>query len=413
MTDFPYPHPQNWEVVPFGAVHRFSKGIGITKGELVESGIGVISYGQIHAKNNLAVTINPNLIRFAPSNFDVGNVQNLQHGDLIFADTSEDFVGIGAFARFDLNDKVFPGYHTLVARPQDRFRHKYFSYLYLSDAWRNQIRQSAMGVKVYSVTQSLLKQTAVLVPPAEKQESIVRFLDAETAKIDHLIAKQRELITSLEQRKSAFAENVLINGTESGNVASANFRRVKHLFKLRDERNYQEREDVTLLSLYAKYGIRKYDEIEQRKGNPVRTVEGYKCVRRDDIVVNIILAWMGAIGRSTYEGVISPAYDIWTPQDGVSSRYYHHLFRTKWFSGECFKRGKGIMMMRWRTYADQFGDISVPFPTQEQQEHLVDLIEGEEARIEVLINKNRRMIKLLQERHSALITAAVTGQIEV
>lgn len=275
------------------------------------------------------------------------------------------------------------------------------------------LRLICNAVSFHHLTAEKLAAVQVRVPVSSQQQRIADYLDIETAKIDHLIAKQRELISLLEERLSAFMENALVKGISHDNTSPMEWRRVKHLFKLRDERNQLEREEVTLLSLYAKHGVRKYDEIEERTGNPVRTVQDYKCVHAGDIIVNIILAWMGSIGRSPHNGVISPAYDIWTPLKGVSSRYYHYLFRTKWFSGECYKRGKGIMMMRWRTYADQFGDIRVPFPTQQEQDYLVNLIEHEESQVQNLISKCQRMIDLLQERRSALITAAVTGQIEV
>lgn len=275
------------------------------------------------------------------------------------------------------------------------------------------LRLICNAVSFHHLTAEKLAAVQVRVPVSSQQQRIADYLDIETAKIDHLIAKQRELISLLEERLSAFMENALVEGISHDNTSPMEWRRVKHLFKLRDERNQLEREEVTLLSLYAKHGVRKYDEIEERTGNPVRTVQDYKCVHAGDIIVNIILAWMGSIGRSPHNGVISPAYDIWTPLKGVSSRYYHYLFRTKWFSGECYKRGKGIMMMRWRTYADQFGDIRVPFPTQQEQDYLVNLIEHEESQVQNLISKCQRMIDLLQERRSALITAAVTGQIEV
>ena len=275
------------------------------------------------------------------------------------------------------------------------------------------LRLICNAVSFHHLTAEKLAAVQIRVPTSSQQQGIADYLDIETAKIDRLIAKQRELISLLEERLSAFMENALVKGISHDNASPMEWRRVKHLFKLRDERNHLEREEVTLLSLYAKHGVRKYDEIEERTGNPVRTVQDYKCVHAGDIIVNIILAWMGSIGRSPHDGVISPAYDIWTPLEGVSSRYYHYLFRTKWFSGECYKRGKGIMMMRWRTYADQFGDIRVPFPTQQEQDYLVNLIEREESQVQNLISKCQRMIDLLQERRSALITAAVTGQIEV
>lgn len=275
------------------------------------------------------------------------------------------------------------------------------------------LRLICNAVSFHHLTAEKLAAVQIRVPTSSQQQGIADYLDIETAKIDHLIAKQRELISLLEERLSAFMEDALVKGISHDNASPMEWRRVKHLFKLRDERNHLEREEVTLLSLYAKHGVRKYDEIEERTGNPVRTVQDYKCVHAGDIIVNIILAWMGSIGRSPHDGVISPAYDIWTPLEGVSSRYYHYLFRTKWFSGECYKRGKGIMMMRWRTYADQFGDIRVPFPTQQEQDYLVTLIEHEESQVQNLISKCQRMIDLLQERRSALITVAVTGQIEV
>lgn len=289
---------------------------------------------------------------------------------------------------------------------------RYFSYYFHALDVSKYLYSLGGGVR-QSLKYADIKHVKILVPSVENRDKIILFLDEETAKIDHLIAKQRELISLLEERLSAFMENALVKGISHDNASPIEWRRVKHLFKLRDERNHLEREEVTLLSLYAKHGVRKYDEIEERTGNPVRTVQDYKCIHAGDIIVNIILAWMGSIGRSPHNGVISPAYDIWTPLEGVSSRYYHYLFRTKWFSGECYKRGKGIMMMRWRTYADQFGDIRVPFPSQQEQDYLVNLIEREESQVQNLISKCQRMIDLLQERRSALITAAVTGQIEV
>ena len=306
---------------------------------------------------------------------------------------------------------VSPAY--LIVEPSDkvvpRYAYWYFMDLYLRQIYNNLAEN---GVRAALGWESL-KELPFPLLSLNQQTRIADFLDTETTKIDHLIAKQRELISLLEERLSAFMENALVKGISHDKASPMEWRRVKHLFKLRDERNQLEREEVTLLSLYAKHGVRKYDEIEERTGNPVRTVQDYKCVHAGDIIVNIILAWMGSIGRSPHNGVISPAYDIWTPLEGVSSRYYHYLFRTKWFSGECYKRGKGIMMMRWRTYADQFGDIRVPFPTQQEQDYLVNLIEHEESQVQNLISKCQRMIDLLQERRSALITAAVTGQIEV
>ncbi len=341
---------------------------------------------------------------------DIAERAPVEYGDLLLVSAG---ASIGkSYLHLTHGPACYAGFLTRV-RPKSLRSGLFLSYWTQSSHYNDQIRSAAVQSTIENFSSARYKELQVPDLPDVQQDRIVQFLDHETAKIDHLIAKQRELISLLEERLSAFMENTLVKGISHDNASPMEWRRVKHLFKLRDERNQLEREEVTLLSLYAKHGVRKYDEIEERTGNPVRTVQDYKCVHAGDIIVNIILAWMGSIGRSPHNGVISPAYDIWTPLKGVSSRYYHYLFRTKWFSGECYKRGKGIMMMRWRTYADQFGDIRVPFPTQQEQDYLVNLIEHEESQVQNLISKCQRMIDLLQERRSALITAAVTGQIEV
>lgn len=341
---------------------------------------------------------------------DIAERAPVEYGDLLLVSAG---ASIGkSYLHLAHDSACYAGFLTRV-RPKSLRSGLFLSYWTQSSHYNDQIRSAAVQSTIENFSSARYKELQVPDLPDVQQDRIVKFLDTETAKIDRLIAKQRELISLLEERLSAFMENALVKGISHDNASPMEWRRVKHLFKLRDERNHLEREEVTLLSLYAKHGVRKYDEIEERTGNPVRTVQDYKCVHAGDIIVNIILAWMGSIGRSPHDGVISPAYDIWTPLEGVSSRYYHYLFRTKWFSGECYKRGKGIMMMRWRTYADQFGDIRVPFPTQQEQDYLVNLIEREESQVQNLISKCQRMIDLLQERRSALITAAVTGQIEV
>ena len=79
--------------------------------------------------------------------------------------------------------------------------------------------------------------------------------------------------------------------------------RIKHLFKLRDERNYSPLSDVNLISLYSSVGVQQHKDIEHTTGNKAQNADGYKIVHPNDIVVNILLCWMGAIGRSEYYGV--------------------------------------------------------------------------------------------------------------
>lgn len=185
--------------------------------------------------------------------------------------------------------------------------------------------------------------------------------------------------------------------------------KIKYLFTLRNERNYLPMEEVRLLSLYTELGVLPHDELEKTTGNKAVTVEEYKKVYKDDIVVNIILCWMGAIGVSNYDGVTSPAYDIYQPTSSlIDSRYYHHLFRTPMFSGACYKVGRGIMAMRWRTYSDEFKSLKVPLPPLCEQKKILDYLDHKTSALDTLIADKQKLIDLLKEKRQVIISEAVT-----
>ena len=184
--------------------------------------------------------------------------------------------------------------------------------------------------------------------------------------------------------------------------------RIKTLFDLHDERSYLPLSEVNLISLYTNIGVVQHSDIEHTTGNKARNADGYKVVDCDDIIVNILLCWMGAIGRSAYQGVTSPAYDVYTPKAGVNSKYYHYLFRLPIFSQQCYKAGKGIMAMRWRTYSPQFRSIFVPVPPLYEQEKIVSFLEWKTSAVNKLISNHKKTINSLNEMRQVLIDEAVT-----
>lgn len=406
MTALPSSPLPDWELVPFGSAHQFSKGIAITKGELVDSGIGVLNYGQIHSKINPGVTLLPELIRFAPVGVDLGGVQPLTVGDLVFADTSEDRAGVGAFVRFDSSEVVYPGYHTLVARPMERFRGKYFSYLYLSDAWRRQIRSSAMGVKVFSVTQSLLKQAKILVPPSNLQERIVRYLDAETAKIDHLIAKERELLALLELRAEAI-----------WHAAFTGFHPVRTVplkwILAKQHRPVVEGSGVVTAFRDGEVTLRSNRREEGFTFS--ETESGYQGVAAGDLVFHGLDGFAGAVGISDSDGQSSPVYHVCRLRDDAADlRFVAYSLRYLGHSGFLATqapnvRQRSVDFRNWQT----FGQVPLSLPAKSEQRKIVAELDENAAALKQSKSTIDRAIVLLEERRSALITAAVTGQIEV
>ena len=189
-------------------------------------------------------------------------------------------------------------------------------------------------------------------------------------------------------------------------------RRIKNLFELRNEKNYEALEDVNLISLYTDKGVVQHSDLTETTGNKAVTAEGYKIVKEDDIVVNIILCWMGAVGRSAYNGVTSPAYDVYKPLHDTNSKYYHYLFRTSQFNGECYRYGRGIMLMRWRTYSTEFRAISVPLPPEDEQKRIVNFLDKKIDDVDRLIGNVQKQIEKLKAYKQSLITEVVTKGID-
>ena len=190
--------PVGWDTVKLNGAFSFGKGLQITKANLTSDGIPVISYGQVHAKTNTGTSISDELIRFVAEEYLSSSPSALVNvGDYIFADTSEDFAGVGNCVYVDKEGPLFAGYHTIIIRPTDCRTSRYTAYLFKTTTWRYQLQKRVNGVKVFSVTQKILKDAYILIPPKEEQERIVRELDNYCNAIDLAITSVTRQIETL------------------------------------------------------------------------------------------------------------------------------------------------------------------------------------------------------------------------
>ena len=202
--------PESWKISRFRSEFSFGKGLSITKADLTEDGIGVVSYGQIHSKVNIGTSVKKEMIKFVNEKYMDTNISSLTFtGDIIFADTSEDLLGCGNCVYVDTDEPIFAGYHTIISRPKERKNAKYYAYLFATDAWRSQIRAKASGVKLFSITQAMLRDALIILPNEIDMSKIVTFLDDKCSQIDTLIESNITTIEKLkEYRKSIIFEAV-------------------------------------------------------------------------------------------------------------------------------------------------------------------------------------------------------------
>ena len=137
----------------------------------------------------------------------------MKKGDFIFADTSEDVEASGSFTYLNSEIPTFAGYHTIITRLKKPMANRFVAYFFDSDAFRDQVRQKVKGVKVYSITNNILKETLVCFPEKDEQRRIAEYLDVKTRKIDKAISLQQKQIEKLKEYKTT-----IIDSTVTGKV---------------------------------------------------------------------------------------------------------------------------------------------------------------------------------------------------
>lgn len=299
-------------------------------------------------------------------------------------------------------------------------------YKYNLKAMKDYIFSQANGNTQFNLNAEKVSNFVFCFPPLSEQQAIATYLDKKCGEIDSLLSLQEEMISELQAYKQSVITEAVTKGLNP-NVPMKDsgvewigmipeiwkLARIGNFFRLRTERNTKPMEEVQLLSLYTGIGVFPHGEQEER-GNKAVTVDGYKIVHKNDIIVNIILAWMGAIGVSNYDGVTSPAYDIYIPNLArVVPHYFHYVFRTKGFAGECYKYGRGIMMMRWRTYSTEFKQISIPLPPLSEQQAIASYLDEKTSQIDSFIALKQEKITELKDYKKSIIYEYVTGKKKV
>lgn len=430
--------PEDWEVSCFKYNYSFGKGLPITKADLVETGLGVISYGQIHSKKNHGVDVTNDLIRFVDRSYIVRYPQcQLYQYDFVFADTSEDLDGCGNCVYMRNEIELFAGYHSLVVRPIARRDNRYMAYLFLTDEWRQQLRNSVSGIKVFSITKGIMEKTRILIPSLTEQKRIADYLDSICNVIYDSMADVQAQIETLEQYKRSVITESVTKGLnpnvplkESGIDWIAripeHWKSVPFQYVLieRNERNSPAKTDERL-SLSIGLGVTLYADKTTNLDRFKEDVSQYKLAYPGDLVMNSMNMIVGATGISDYFGCVSPAYYTFydNTNDHVVAKYCEYLFLTPMVMGELHKLGKGIMFIergdgrvntcRLKVSRYDLGHLKIPLPDIEEIRSIVSTLDTKCAEIDAIIDGKRQQLAVLEEYKKSVIFEYVTGKKEV
>lgn len=182
-------------------------------------------------------------------------------------------------------------------------------------------------------------------------------------------------------------------------------KRMRFVFKNRGEVSIDGSEELLSVSKY--YGVKIRSTKTDREARADSLV-GYKKCEPGDIVSNIMRAWNSDLGVAFHSGIVSPAYEVYIPQQQIDPHFLDLLLRTPEYAVEFKRNSRGIGDSRLRLYTDSFNDIQMILPTLDEQKQIGSFVHRINETISINIANLETQISLLEEKRSAIIAQVVT-----
>lgn len=321
---------------------------------------------------------------------------------------------------------VICGYHLSMIRPREATCGAFMKRLFDSIYVKSCCAVYANGLTRVGLGQYALDNLEMPFPPKSEQQTIAAFLDCETAKIDALITEQQRLIELLKEKRQAVISHAITTGLNPdvpmkdsgvewlGEVPEHwETVRLGALFKETAEPGNDE---LPVLSVSIHNGVsdREFEDDElERKVVRSEDRSKYKRVKVGDLVYNMMRAWQGGFGTVVVPGMVSPAYVVARPTRQIRADFIEQLLRTQQAVEELRRNSRGVTDFRLRLYWSEFKPIKVALPSIKEQHDIMEFLDRETAKFDELTTEAERAINFLQEHRMALISAAVTGKIDV
>lgn len=409
--------PKHWEESKLKYLFSFGKGLTITKENLEDVGVPCVNYGEIHSHCGFKVNPEKNSLKCVSEDYLKSSKNSLlTKGDFVFADTSEDIEGSGNFTHLYGDRNVFAGYHTIILKPSQKLNSRFFAYHFDSLEFRSQIRSTVKGIKVLSVTQSILKNCEVWIPSFEEQTAIANFLDHKTTQIDDLIAKKERLIQLLEEERTAIINQAVTKGLDP-NVPMKDSG-IEWLGEIPEHWEVKKLafEFQTLNTKRIPLSAEERGRMELREfdyygaSGVIDKVENY--LFDEDLILigedgaNLLTRSKRLVFIASGKYWVNNHAHIIKPVNG-NINYYCELLElidyTIYISGSAQPKLTQEALM----------SIKIPVPPVSEQNSIFEFLEDEFHTIDDIVSKTQQEIELLKEYKTALISEVVTGKVDV
>ncbi|MBS3788114.1 restriction endonuclease subunit S [Candidatus Bipolaricaulota bacterium] len=360
---------------------------------------------------------------------------NFQENDILIAKITPCFEnGKGGLANNLKNGLGFGSTEFLVVRPTQVLDNRFFFYLTKTSFFRKigeGEMKGAAGQK--RVPNNFFRNFPQILPPKEEQKIIVNFLDRETSKIDRLIEKQEKLIDLLEEKRTALISKTITHGVsqdtemeDSGiewlmkKPKNWDVLKLKHCCEINPNKS-----EITAALLDKKATFLPMEHIgfgeildSSETGIVGELKDGFTYFREGDVLVAKITPCFengkGALAKDLTNriGFGTTELHVLRPNEKTSNKFLLYLTNSGFFRkvGERMMHGSAGQK---RVPSKFIKNFPVFLPPLDKQEQIVKYLEDKLSNIDRVVQKNLESIKQLKEYRTALISAAVTGKIDV
>lgn len=303
-----------------------------------------------------------------------------------------------------------------------------FIYYYLSNLFPHEMDKGSAQSTVPSMRLPMLLNFPLFLPSKKEQDKIVTFLDSKCSEIDAISADIQKEIETLEQYKRSVITEAVTKGLnpdvemkDSGaewiGKIPLNWKleKGKHLFRQRNSKGNNI--SLQLLSPSQKYGVIPQTLLEKLttqnvvKTNERADLENFKTIHKGDFCISL-RSFQGGLEYSEYEGVVSPAYQVFYKVEPLYNNYYRYLFKENSFIKKMnsftmtLRDGKNI------AFSD-FGGTYIPVPPLDEQEKIATFLNKKSSEIDSLVAEKKQQLEVLDSYKKSLIYEYVTGKKEV
>lgn len=315
----------------------------------------------------------------------------------------------------------------IVMMPREKMVPTYYEWLFHTTQFGDENYRWGHGIvdDLWTTGWQEMKKITIPMPPLDEQKRIADYLNAKCAEIDALAADIQTQINTLEQYKSSVITEAVTKGLNPdaemkdsgiewvGMIPSTwIMRKGKYMFVQRSMRGNSI--ELQLLSPTQKFGVIPQSLYEELTGmsavklNEKADLSLLKTIHRGDFCISL-RSFQGGFEYSEYEGVVSPAYQVFYPTVEIADGYYHYLFKEAGFIDKMnsytmtLRDGKNI------AFAD-FGNTYIPYPPVEEQTAIAIYLDGRCAQINALIDQKNEQLSTLDAYKKSLIYEYVTGK---